>query len=735
MNRIAKEPLDRLGYDFISGEFLPEGSDEYHLRLEQYPGHGAYRCLTAEEIEVLTRNGNRADDWSDISVTDPFDPQLVRGCRFHGMIRIGALQEAWLEHHDLRVPVGLYNSTIVSSDFGANVAIDRVGYLGHYIVEDGVILLNIGEMLTTNHARFGNGIVKEGEAEDERTWLGIGNENGGRRVLPFDGMLPADAWLWSKYRDDRRLQERLVELTDGVLDRRRGWYGTVGDRTVIRHCGLVRDVKVGSDACIAGAGRLENLTINSDAGSSTRIGEGCSLVNGIIGFGCHLYQDVKAIGFVMGPNSNLKHGARFFDSILGDNSTVACGEVQSALIFPSHEQHHSNSFLIASTVGGQSNIAAGATIGSNHNSRAPDGEIIAGRGFWPGLMTSLKHNCRFASFTLIAKGQYPSELDIPFPFSLISNDEASGQLLVMPAYWFLYNMYALARNSWKFNARDHREHREQHLEFNHLAPDTIEEIFTGLSLLEAWIGRAAILAEEKSHEGVAEEELRQRGRSLLDSSPGAVRNLTVFGENMENSKRPVVILKAAEAWAIYRDMIHLYGIETLLSFMDSDMDAGGITDLDDLMNRMEGAGRARWLNVGGQIILEEDIRALRERIASGEADSWDAVHSEYDRLRDEYPAKKAGHAWASLLEINDVTAAELDRDLWETFLARAAATQRSITVLTRESRQKDYTSPFRKIAYDSQEEMDAVLGRIDEDSFLQLMDARAEEFERRIGDA
>ena len=46
-----------------------------------------------------------------------------------------------------------------------------------------------------------------------------------------------------------------------------------------------------------------------------------------------------------------------------------------------------------------------------------------------------------------------------------------------------------------------------------------------------------------------------------------------------------------------------------------------------------------------------------------------------------------------------------------------------------------YTSPFRKIAYDSQEEMDAVLGRIDEDSFLQLMDARAGEFERRIGDA
>ena len=146
MNKIAKEPLNRLGYDFIPAEFLPDGGDEYHLRLEQHPGDGALRALTGEEIETLTRNGNLADDWGEISVTDPFDPQLVRGCRFHGMIRIGALRETWLEHHDLRVPVGLYNSTIVSSDLGANVAIDRVGYLGHYIVGEGVILLNIEAM-------------------------------------------------------------------------------------------------------------------------------------------------------------------------------------------------------------------------------------------------------------------------------------------------------------------------------------------------------------------------------------------------------------------------------------------------------------------------------------------------------------------------------------------------------------------------------------------------------------
>ena len=67
-------------------------------------------------------------------------------------------------------------------------------------------------------------------------------------------------------------------------------------------------------------------------------------------------------------------------------------------------------------------MAAGATIGSNHNSRGPDGEIVAGRGFWPGLCVSLKHNSKFASFTIIAKGDFPAELNIPIPFSLVSND-------------------------------------------------------------------------------------------------------------------------------------------------------------------------------------------------------------------------------------------------------------------------------------------------------------------------
>ena len=49
-----------------------------------------------------------------------------------------------------------------------------------------------------------------------------------------------------------------------------------------------------------------------------------------------------------------------------------------------------------------------------------------------------------------------SEMNIPFPFSLIVTDEHENQLNIMPGYWFMHNMYALARNSWKYIDRDKR---------------------------------------------------------------------------------------------------------------------------------------------------------------------------------------------------------------------------------------------------------------------------------------
>ena len=460
MNVIQTHPVKDLGYNYIDKKYIPKGKDEYFLRNIQNRTKKNYRPLSTAEIDTLVHNRNTSDNWNMIMVAGPFDANLVRNCKFFGLVRIGSLQALYHEFHNLRMAVGIYNSTIISCDIGDNVCIDNVNYLSHYVISDKVMIANVNELASTNNAKFGNGILKDGEQENIRTWVEVCNENGGRKIIPFNGMLPGDAYMWSKYRDDKALLARFKEFTEKKFDRQRGYYGKIGERTVIKNCRIIKDVWIGSDAYIKGANKLKNLTINSDAERTSQIGEGCELVNGIVGFGCRIFYGVKAVRFVMASHSQLKYGARLINSYLGNNSTISCCEVLNSLIFPSHEQHHNNSFLCASLVMGQSNIAAGATIGSNHNSRSPDGEIIAGRGFWPGLCVSLKHNSRFASFTILSKADYPAELNIPVPFCLVSNDVANDRLLVMPAYWFMYNMYALERNAWKYGDRDKRTEKK-----------------------------------------------------------------------------------------------------------------------------------------------------------------------------------------------------------------------------------------------------------------------------------
>jgi ADP-glucose pyrophosphorylase len=205
-------------------------------------------------------------------------------------------------------------------------------------------------MNTTDHAKFGNGIIKECEPEEVRVWLDLMNETGSRRVLPFDGMVTADAYLWSRYRDDSDLQDALKTITQNRIDPRRGYYGTIGDQCVIKNSLILKDVKIGACCYIKGANKLKNITINSSEAGQTQIGEGVELVNGIVGYGCRIFYGCKAVRFILGNNSNLKYGARLINSFLGDNSTISCCEVLNNLIFPAHEQHHNNSFLVAAVV-------------------------------------------------------------------------------------------------------------------------------------------------------------------------------------------------------------------------------------------------------------------------------------------------------------------------------------------------------------------------------------------------
>ena len=557
-----------------------------------------YRNLTPAEIEKLERQGNFADDWAAVQVAEPFRAECIRNSTFEGHVTIGA-----------------------------NASIRDVRLLADYMLGDNVTLFNIGEMT-------GGGTPKP---------LEVMNENGGRAILPFAGMTIGEAYMWARYRGRKKFMERLEQMTHDVLASNEGRCGRVGDHCTIKNTNCIR-----------------NTSILSRSDDPTTIDGALALCDGVVGYGCTVEHGVIAERFLLGEHVHLEFGLRLNDTVVGDNSTLARCEVGNSIIFPAHEQHHNNSFLIAGLIMGQSNIAAGGTIGSNHNSRTADNEIVGGRGFWPGLCCSFKHSSRFASYCLLSKGDYPAELDITLPFSLVNNNVSKDQLEIMPAYWWMYNMYAMDRNSKKFAKRDKRVVKAQHIEFDNLAPDTTEEIFHGIMQLRAWMAA-----------------------STTD---------TVYAQGQEKSKRPTVVLKAAEGLKAYEDMLVFYAMK----------------NLEGERTKVKGESLNDWVNIGGQLIAKQDMEQLIADVESGVLRDWPAIRARFDALWEAYPTQREAHAYSVLCRIAGVD--KLTDDLWQQYQQRYAEIQKYIEEQKVASRHKDEVNPFRNMTYWDDDERAAVLG-------------------------
>ena len=692
------------------------------------------RHLTKSEIEILEKNLNHNTDpsWNNIYVDDSedgFDPNLIHLSFFSGYVILGKISNVTLQYNDLRLGCGILRSRISNCVTGDYCVIHNVAYLYNYHIGNRVILFNIQEMCCTNHSKFGNGILKKGEPESHRIWIGVANENEGRKVLAFEDMIPADAYIWSHYRDDPELLKRFVELTEHGNTGELNTYGIVEDDAVIKNSNIIKDAKIGKATYIKGAFKLKNITILSSEEEPSQVGEGVEMVNGILGYGSKIFYQAVAVRFVIGRNCQIKYGARLLNSVLGDNSTVSCCEVLNNLIFPFHEQHHNSSFLIATTIMGQSNIAAGATIGSNHNSRSPDGEIFAKRGFWPGLCSDFKHNSRFASFVLVSKGSYQYELDIPYPFALVApGQNGAPEISIIPAWWFMYDMFAISRNRNKFLKRDKRVHKLQYIETDPLAPDTMQETMQALKrIIRLTLGYLESTNSEYLEGKSTDEELLQAAKDFLHQNTEAEFTLE---DPICQKKYGALIYKPVQAYKTYRKVVKYFATKTLMEFCQS-LNQDMLTV--DLVERIRTLPLfTEWENVGGQIIPSEKIRELFKSIKNGEINTWEAVHEFYKLCSCAYDQYKVRYALYLLEQLYSRPIEEFSVDLYRNITDDVSIVAYDIYNASLKSREKDYTDYYRSMVYRSDEEMDSVIGPLEDNSFLRQLRADTEEFTTKI---
>ena len=465
-----------------------------------------------------------------------------------------------------------------------------------------------------------------------------------------------------------------------------------------------------------------------------------------MGYGSRVFYQAVAVRFVIGRNCQLKYGARLLNSVLGDNSTVSCCEMLNNLIFPFHEQHHNSSFLIATTIMGQSNIAAGATIGSNHNSRSPDGEMIAGRGFWPGLCSDFKHNSRFASFVLVSKGSYQNELNITYPFSLVASNSEDNTIHVIPAYWFLYNMFAIARNSSKFQKRDKRVVKVQHIETNPLAPDTMQEVLAAtdrlieltaryLKLPSAQLQKMTVQnvnPELLSHfhecaSNASDDEVLQIAKDFLHQNADAQ---FLLSDDQCQKKYGAVIYKPAQAYKEYRRVLKYFAVDSLINWCFAhNKESLTQTDLQTIENATV---YSAWVNMGGQIIPLEKVHDLCKKIKDKKINSWNQVHEYYDECENKYVEYKASYALYVLEKLYSRPLKEFTPHLFYDITQDVAVVSFNMLESSISSREKDYTDFFRSITFRNKDEQDAVLGTMKDNSFLTELRSTTDEFNTRL---
>ena len=131
-------------------------------------------------------------------------------------------------------------------------------------------------------------------------------------------------------------------------------------------------------------------------------------------------------------------------------------------------------------------------------------------------------------------------------------------------------------------------------------------------------------------------------------------------------------------------------------------------------------------------MLDSDLEELIDQICNGEIADWDRVHGYYQEKSHTYPMDKFNHSFASLLEILEIEPSEFNKELYQQLLKESVETSHWILEQISASRTKDYNNAFRKMVYETNAEMEKVLGKLEDNNFISEQKMQLKTFEQKI---
>jgi hypothetical protein len=153
--------------------------------------------------------------------------------------------------------------------------------------------------------------------------------------------------------------------------------------------------------------------------------------------------------------------------------------------------HHQALLIAALWPEGKGNVGAGASVGCNHTSRAPDQELWSAEGLFFGLGVKVVYPSDFTGspYSILACGVTMPAQQMSFPFALVTTPSARPEDLpltyneIAPGWLLSDNLFVLKRNEAKFKSRS-RAGRTA-VPFEVLRPDTVDLMRDACRRLEA----------------------------------------------------------------------------------------------------------------------------------------------------------------------------------------------------------------------------------------------------------
>ena len=545
-----------------------------------------YLALSPEAIKVLEGNGCWSRSWSKVKVTKGFDPTRIAGTIFRGEVRIGNLDGDFVPKDEIRRYAGIFDANLHNVVIGDNCHISNInGWLSNLVIENNVLMENVGSIVCQGETSFGNGHPIE-----------VLNEGGGRELKTTAMTSAQTAYLSTMYRHDTDLIKALDQIADDYASSVRSNRATIGEGAKLFHCQNIVNVNIGQGAILRGIQNLKEGTIASSLEAPTFVGDGVIAKDFIIQKGAYVSDGALLASTLIGEASKIGKQFSAENSVMFCNSEGFHSEVCSIFGGPYTVTHHRSTLLIA---GMFSLFNAGSgTNQSNHMYKlGPLHQGIIERGGKTGSSSYLLWPSRIGAFSAIMGKHYANFDSSDFPFSYVNED--GGQSTLVPGMNFF--TVGTMRDGLKWPTRDGRKNADKldQLNFEVLSPYTGQKMMRGQSILLDLYAAAEKGQEYVSHQGILIKRL---------------------------------LLKTCSRY--YRMALEKYLGDALVARLQDNPKS----DLQALTTPLEGAkdGDSTWVDVSGLLCSQPRLNNLLENIKAGKVADVHSLQGELQKIHGSY---------------------------------------------------------------------------------------------------